>query len=731
MAGIRPQLVHLAVALSCVPVPLATAWAQPAGSAEAAARRTDLQLLNDFIHYVRVARYDLAADLASELLDRGVTDEAFVALVESDPEALRRFDETLALATRVPALEDLAGRLSTKFDAGKLARARNLAEIDAAIELLVGDLRQREIGRLRLLNAGEYAMPRLLDAMFDQNIRLRSEVERVLIDLGRQAIIPLGTALPKLPPSRQARVVTVLGQIQYRTSVPFILDVLRSADNPEVREACTLALERLGASVNDDPASLYQELAESYYEHRIEVTSFPGEAYQLVWSYDEAASALFPTAVLTEVFHEAMCMRLARRSLDLRPESSETVALWVAANLRREVDSPAGYANPEYSAENPDARFFAVAAGSNVTMRVLRRAIDATDVRLALRAIDALNATTGVNVLTWADESGRRPMLEALQFRNRRVQYEASLAIGASQPRAGFAGAERVVPLLASAIRDAGDKFAAVVAGTDREEYARVRAYLESRGYQVIPPADTIAELAPSAAGVPGIDLVVTSVAIDATRNAITELRSTPQFAAAPILSLLDRDEELRLEAEFIGDETVDIARRSLDDAGLNASIEALVLAAAGGDLTEADALVFAQRSLAVLRDLAVSGNAVLPVAEAALPLMAALPEAPEANQVRIADVLAHIDQQRTQAAVAEAALDSAGPLQVQLLAQLANSGKRFGNRLDDRMVGRLIELAGSNDLPARTAAAAAMGSLGVPYTGLLDLIDSTSAVSQ
>jgi HEAT repeat protein len=59
-----------------------------------------------------------------------------------------------------------------------------------------------------------------------------------------------------------------------------------------------------------------------------------------------------------------------------------------------------------------------------------------------------------------------------------------------------------------------------------------------------------------------------------------------------------------------------------------------------------------------VLRDLAVSSSPVFNVGDAALPLIAALPESAGKTKLDVAEVLARINQKRTQVAVMEVSKD-------------------------------------------------------------------------
>ena len=113
-------------------------------------QQTPIQLLEDFNHYVTIASYELAAANAQALLDRGLTPEKFLGMIEEQPGLDVRFDEVYRRAIVVPQLEDLAAELYGLYDQGRKARARSLNEINANIDKLGGTKRDGSaLGQLR------------------------------------------------------------------------------------------------------------------------------------------------------------------------------------------------------------------------------------------------------------------------------------------------------------------------------------------------------------------------------------------------------------------------------------------------------------------------------------------------------------------------------------------------------------------------------------------------------
>lgn len=719
----RTGLVSLAVVLSFAGAAPAQQAPQQVGPQVPITEqlKDELAQLKDFVHFVRIARYDVAISTGQQLLARSIAPKDFARLIDESRE-VDRFLETMSRAQRVGELEPTAAQFLKLYTTGKLALARDPEQVKANIAMLSGNMRGRLLAQERLAAAGEYAVPQLLAAYLDPKDVLRqAQAQQVLVTLGPKAVIPLGVSLPRLEPSAQERVVDLLGVIQYRTAAPFLADLARTTSSQSVRQAATRALERMEVSPGQEPAQLYVELAERYYAQAPEVTSFGGEDFQLLWDYDPSVG-LMMNAIRTPVYHEAMAMRLSERALALTPSDTGALALWLAANIRREIETPEGYANPAYAADKRDAAYFAVAAGPAVDQRVLARAIDTRNTPLARRAIDALLLNAGGAAL-WSGDSARKPLLEALSYPNRRVQYEAALALAAAQPREEFAGANRVVPILAGAIREADSKLALVLV-PDAETYQVVRAMLERSQYKVLPRGRTVSDVASVLAQTPAIDLVVLgNLPASGVPDEIEKIRQSPTIAATPVAVLTDAGGAVELRARYESDAMVAVRRAAVGEETLLKVFDELVKSASGGAIEPDEARRYASRSLAALRELAISGNTVLSVNDAAASLIAALPQSGGQTKLDIAEVLARVDQRQAQQALFEAALGASGAERLALINLTASSAKRFGHQLEARHVEQLAKLSQAAAGDEATALAALMGALNLPNTDLVPLI--------
>ncbi len=128
-----------------------------------------------------------------------------------------------------------------------------------------------------------------------------------------------------------------------------------------------------------------------------------------------------------------------------------------------------------------------------------------------------------------------------------------------------------------------------------------------------------------------------------------------------------------------------------------------------------------------MLRDLAVSGNPVLSVADASESLVGGLEGSDPITRLRIAEILSHVSTDRVQIALMDMAMSAnlSEQERVLLMDQVAASAKRFGSRLEDRQVNRLLTVARSTSASEReaTAASALLGALNLQSQSIVPLI--------
>jgi hypothetical protein len=365
--------------------------------------------------------------------------------------------------------------------------------------------------------------------------------------------------------------------------------------------------------------------------------------------------------------------------------------------------------------------FYATVFGTQTCLNVLGMGIDRLDTPLVRDAIAALAKTTGGANL-FARGEGRQPLLEALVYPNRRVQYEAALTLGAALPTQTFNGDFSVVPILASAVR-MGNLSQAMVISFEDEDRKTIAAQLERAKFQIAGTAGSLDALHPEIAKAVGVDLIAIRVRLpDEAVQIVTSLRHIPKTAAAPIVLIGGGTDLAVLRPVYRDDHRVILARRGTDEE-FGASIDAVMQSASGGRMTDAEAEEYAIMSLSVLRDVAISRSSVYRVADAETALTDALATRSGGVRMMVADILALIDSDSAQRSLFDAALAAKEDEQVELLDRVADSVRLFGDRAEKRHVDALILLIANATGATADAAAAVHGALNLPTSDAVKLI--------
>lgn len=685
------------------------------------------ELLDDFVHYTKTGNPDLAAGNAQKLLASGLSDAELAALLDDQgSKSIERFDEAVIWTQRAddyPSLRDVAAELSVHIERGRLDLGRNPARITEAIGMLNGTLRERRLAEQRLAAAGEYGVPALLrNVVENKDAVLRTRCREMIIGVGRPAVYPLCIALPEVDPESRRAICDILGQIAYPHAAPYLREMALNEEAAEfVRDSAARAFRAVGG-VDADLSSVYTVLARQYFDESQSLIAYPAEPMNNIWEYD-AFTGLQPMPVPTAIFSE---IRAMQTSLDaLRHDSKNELALatFVASNLRRENQLPAGEDDPVYGTLNYTPDFYATVFGTNTCLEVLGMALDGNDTPLIRDAIGALSKTTGGANLLLRRVNARNPLIESLQYPDRRVQYEAALTLGGALPAEGFTGDSAVVPILASAVRTGNRSFAVVLA-EDPEDVRINTEFLQNLGFDVIASGQSVQEIRQLIDQAVGVDLVLVRASRpESARRTIADLRGLPKTTVAPVLVNAGGTDVPALMREFSADTKVKVAPARVGEEALGAAIDDLLMKAAGGRITEIEAEEYAARSLQTLRDIAISGTVAYNVGDAQPSLLAALGDRRGAARLLVADILALINSDDVQRALFDAALQAQDDEQVELLERVAESIKRFGDRGEQRHLDALTQLVQNSDGDTAEAAARVHGAMNLPASQAMNFL--------
>lgn len=712
----------LAAVLAAFPVALtATAVAAPRQEASSgtAASADRLKLLNEVLHQVQIAKPESATQAASALVATGITPAELADLVDSN-DLGARFDRVMTRGRGLEGFAASAAQFEQMLRQGRLDLARRPERIDEAIGLLGGTLRQQMFAAERLAAADEFAMPALLKMLVTGDSAKQIAAAKQIQAMGRFAVQPLCAALPKLDPTAQRSVADLLGAIGYPEARPYLMALASAKDTTtDVRDAANRALAKVGGS-GDTAAASFTVLAKRYFDGEDALIMHPGDDRANVWAYD-AFGGLVATPVPTPIYFDVMGMRAAADALALDPADAKALALYAASDLSRGNHLAADATDPVFGGNRYSAEFFATAAGPTLGEAVLALAIDRRDTALVLDAIRALAGTGGRDVTARA---GRAPLVECLQYPDRRVQVEAALAIVGSDPQQSFSGDFRVVPILASAVRDSGQKFATVVA-ENAEDRNAMSAALSTLGYTPMTGGDSFAACEPEIGRESGLDLLVVQGSSDFVVSNLAAVRASRLASAVPVLAVTDSANAPAATRAAETDRGAVVWIAGSGDETFKNAVDAVVIAQSGGEIGAEEGLDYAVRSLEALKTVGLRGRGIFKVLDAEPALLSTLASRTGGLRLLVADILAMMptaESQRTLVAIALAG----GPDEeetIELLVRAAASARSHGRMVTEEQVAELRSMVSSSTGALADAAGRLYGALDLPSGEVVKLI--------
>ncbi len=704
---IRILTLSVAVVAALAAPRVVVAQADSDGAAPAA--QSPAELMKDFLHYVRIAKPDLAEATGKALLDSGASDSD-LAMIVIDNDLEEKLIGVLRRGRQMTGVSDLVSEIERRVENGRIALARDPGLIEQSISMLTGSMREKMLAEERLVAAGEYAVPGLLAVVVEsRNPQLEVAATKVIERIKRQAVLPLCAALMKVGPNPQRKICNMLGEIGYPAAEPFLLE-LSAADGVDdsVKAAAMRAFTRLGGKSTSISAQ-YIALGQRFFDNQLSLIAWPSEPTNNIWNYDTYAG-LLPTSIPTAIFGDVMAMEMALKALQFDPGSGPALALYVAADLRRENDLQPGMTDPIFGDGRYSPQFFATAVGSATAQDVLSIAIDRYDTALVRDALSALSETTGRSNIFG---TSRLPLLECLYFPDRRVQYDAALVLANALPDRTFPGDEVVVPLLASAVRDSDSMFGIVVASNE-EDRRTFGDDLKSMGFTVLDGGSDYDHVRNTVGGTAGLDLVVVRGGVQSVRDTIRGLRGDNLTAAVPVIACVNAADMIQLENEYVNDRATKIWQAGAGQAQFVAAVRNLLQLNGSGVLDESSALEYMLAALDALRGIAVSGNTTFDVAAAEPALVEALDAREGQLRILVAEVISMLPGAKAQQALLEAAIASDGVDQIDLFDLVSASARRFGNNATTRQVSAMRQMIADSDGDTADAIGRAYGALNV-----------------
>ena len=415
---------------------------------------------NDFLHYVKIGRFDLAKGYGQAVLQNKPTPAELFGLVRANPQG---YDLAMKVAETAhdPELAQLTGQLLVVIDQGRYLQRTEPRLIVDEIRRLTSTPRGKVTAIRRLKDAGEYAVPFLLDAMAqviqDPSTGPRlSDMIEALPQIGRPAIRPLAAALQTDNAQVKTEIIRALGAIGYPQSLPYLKYVAEKSPLADVKDLAVASIRQIDPQAVSTPAAaLFYQLGERYYYHEESLAPASGAVFGNLWFWDAQAGRLQRVEVDLACFHELMAMRCCEWSLRADGQFGSSIGLWLAAFFKAEST---GVPMPEYFGEgHAKAIVYATTAGPEYLHQALARAVNDRSAAVALGAVEALATTAGEKSLMYT-LGPAQPLLQALIFPDKAVRYSAAIAIANAGPRQPFTESRTVVQNLAEALAKTGQQ---------------------------------------------------------------------------------------------------------------------------------------------------------------------------------------------------------------------------------------------------------------------------------
>lgn len=406
----------------------------------------------NFLHYTKIGRLDLAKSYAQAVIDAEPDPVKVLGFVEDNQQALLLLNKA-ADNKHDSELAEFAAEILDIIEQGRFIRRSEPAIIAEEIRRLSTTARGRLAAVKRLKNAGEYAIPFMVDAMAAPD--RREELPNIiwaLPQIGRDAIRPLAAALQTEDMALKAEIIKALGEIGYPQSLAYLKYAMENDDSAEIRDIAADSIRKIDpAALEISAAEHFYRLAENYYYHSESLVPVEDVKSANIWFWDEQDQSLVRQEVDRSYFYELMSMRSCEWALRADAGFGQAIGLWIAGFFKAEST---GLPMPKYFDKgHASAMVYATTAGPEYLHQALARALEDENAYVALQTIEALAQNAGENSLMYRLKT-QQPLLEALTFDNKQVKYSAAIAIAAAGPIEYFAENKIVVENLSEALTD-------------------------------------------------------------------------------------------------------------------------------------------------------------------------------------------------------------------------------------------------------------------------------------
>lgn len=578
-------------------------------------------------------------------------------------------------------------RITRRMAEASRRYANDPARIQAAIASLAKSREERNFGVERLREAGESAVPLMIQAFNKLDAEGRKAIVRGLGALDTSAMSPLIATLDSPDGPTATASAEALGAIGDLRAVPALTAVAARPSGP-TRDAARRAVSRItGVSFEAQakpPVRVLDDTARTLF---LSLPKLPN-APETAWTWDDAAKAPSPRATTRVDVASISGLKLAREAVKIDPSDRRARITMLELALERDPVAAA----PE-----------AVAAGPVVLGDLVRRSVADGRNTVAAAAVVALGKVTDLKTLN----DGYRPgaLAQALNAPDRRVQFAAAQALVGLNPKRAFPGSSRVVPILAR-FASTGPASRAVVIDGNPNRGSQVVGFLKTLGYdaQLAPTGEAGFRIAAEVADVELItidpDLVQGSWRL---LDTLANLRADAHTAGIPIFLVgpLALRDAVAAKLESFPD--VKYLVTPTESTLFKRQIDHALAGLRARPLSAAERTAYASQAANLLSQIATtSGSPFEGDLSMAVPSLSIAFNTP-ATAMPAATALGDLPRVEAQRDLADTVLNPSKPADLRLAAaaQLIKSVRRFGPLLVKGQEQRLVALLDTEPDPA------------------------------
>lgn len=424
------------------------------------------ELLEAVILLVDFARPKLAKVYLDELKASDLDDAALLKLRDKHGAAL-----FLKLA-RIKQLQPTSTELLMKINAAFRKSGADPKRVDNLIDKLEGSLKERDVAINALSSAGTVVVPRLLNRFsISDNDQSRDQILEAMVKMGSPVVPALVAAVQS--PDKRIRLasIEVLGRVGDRSALDYLwFPAYSKAENAQVRETSRTAINRILRLKTEEskpplPSQIANELkrlALVHYQNKYnwKIDDTRGDDLVSYWEWNRKKNQLAVEYVSGELASKQTGIIFAKEAFQLLPENKELQSLYLGMALALDISGNEKGAGATIGTGS--AMTTALTTGEDVVSKTLTQALkyQRPDIaELSLQALSQIGSRAQLSMPT----GKQSPIVAALNYPDRRVQFAAATTVLQLDPQKPFRGSTRVVSILTRALRNEGVPAAIVI----------------------------------------------------------------------------------------------------------------------------------------------------------------------------------------------------------------------------------------------------------------------------